>query len=118
MLLHLSCEHYWFPQQDEEVQGLFSRTAATDQAGDEESGCGGGLFVVNLFLSSVSAPRARSIVTRLNSSQVLVYLQLYRNISVVFLESWQDVTDHVCAITRALAKRPFKCVPSCGVNVS
>ncbi|KAM4715695.1 essential meiotic structure-specific endonuclease subunit 2 isoform 2-T2 [Anableps anableps] len=40
--------------------------------------------------------------------EVLVYLQLYRNISVVFLESWQDVTDHVCAVTKALSKRPFK----------
>lgn len=40
--------------------------------------------------------------------EVLVYLQLYRNISVVFVEGWQDVTDHVCAVTRALAKRPFK----------
>ncbi|MED6265666.1 hypothetical protein CHARACLAT_027869 [Characodon lateralis] len=40
--------------------------------------------------------------------EVLVYLQLYKNISVVFLESWQDVTDHVCAVTKALSKRPFK----------
>ncbi|XP_035985573.1 probable crossover junction endonuclease EME2 isoform X2 [Fundulus heteroclitus] len=40
--------------------------------------------------------------------EVLVYLQLYKNISVVFLQSWQDVTDHVCAVTKALSKRPFK----------
>lgn len=40
--------------------------------------------------------------------QVLVYLQLYKNISVVFLDSWQEVTDHVCAVTKALSKRPFK----------
>ncbi|XP_043957538.1 probable crossover junction endonuclease EME2 isoform X1 [Gambusia affinis] len=40
--------------------------------------------------------------------EVLVYLQLYKNISVVFLESWQDITDHVCAVTKALSKRPFK----------
>ncbi|KAM4525749.1 essential meiotic structure-specific endonuclease subunit 2 isoform 2-T2 [Fundulus diaphanus] len=40
--------------------------------------------------------------------EVLVYLQLYKNISVVFLESWQDVADHVCAVTKALSKRPFK----------
>ncbi|XP_017166132.1 probable crossover junction endonuclease EME2 isoform X2 [Poecilia reticulata] len=40
--------------------------------------------------------------------EVLVYLQLYKNISVVFVESWQDITDHVCAVTKALSKRPFK----------
>uniref|UniRef100_A0A3P9J7D6 Essential meiotic structure-specific endonuclease subunit 2 n=1 Tax=Oryzias latipes TaxID=8090 RepID=A0A3P9J7D6_ORYLA len=39
---------------------------------------------------------------------VLVYLQLYKNISLVFLDDWQDVTDHVCAVTKSLAKRPFK----------
>ncbi|XP_054914020.1 probable crossover junction endonuclease EME2 isoform X2 [Poeciliopsis prolifica] len=39
--------------------------------------------------------------------EVLVYLQLYQNISVVFLESWQDITAHVCAVTKALSKRPF-----------
>lgn len=44
----------------------------------------------------------------LNSSQVLVYLQLYKNISLVFLDGWEDVTDHVCAVTKALSKRPFK----------
>ncbi|XP_060884303.1 probable crossover junction endonuclease EME2 [Labrus mixtus] len=40
--------------------------------------------------------------------EVLVYLQLYKNISVVFLDGWQEVTDHVCAVTKALSKRPFK----------
>ncbi|KAM4524147.1 essential meiotic structure-specific endonuclease subunit 2 isoform 2-T2 [Odontesthes bonariensis] len=40
--------------------------------------------------------------------EVLVYLQLYKNISLVFLDGWQDVTDHVCAVTKALSKRPFK----------
>lgn len=41
-------------------------------------------------------------------SQVLVHLQLYRNVSVVLLDGWQDVTDHVCTVTKALSKRPFK----------
>ncbi|XP_023267136.1 probable crossover junction endonuclease EME2 isoform X3 [Seriola lalandi dorsalis] len=39
---------------------------------------------------------------------VLVYLQLCKNISLVFLDGWQDVTNHVCAVTKALSKRPFK----------
>uniref|UniRef100_A0A1A7X2R0 Essential meiotic endonuclease 1 homolog 2 n=2 Tax=Iconisemion striatum TaxID=60296 RepID=A0A1A7X2R0_9TELE len=44
----------------------------------------------------------------LDTEEVLVYLQLYKNISVVFLDSWQDVTDHVCTVTKAMSKRPFK----------
>ncbi|XP_020493201.1 probable crossover junction endonuclease EME2 [Labrus bergylta] len=40
--------------------------------------------------------------------EVLVYLELYKNISVVFLDGWQEVTDHVYAVTKALSKRPFK----------
>ncbi|RVE59630.1 hypothetical protein OJAV_G00190290 [Oryzias javanicus] len=44
----------------------------------------------------------------LDIEEVLVYLQLYKNISLVFLDDWQDVTDHVCAVTKALSKRPFK----------
>lgn len=39
---------------------------------------------------------------------MLVYLQLCKNISLVFLYDWQDITDHVCAVTKALSKRPFK----------
>ncbi|KAF6734799.1 putative crossover junction endonuclease EME2 [Oryzias melastigma] len=44
----------------------------------------------------------------LDIEEVLVYLQLYKNISLVFLDDWKDVTDHVCAVTKALSKRPFK----------
>lgn len=40
--------------------------------------------------------------------QVLVYLQLCKNISTVIAADWQKVTDHVCAVTKALAKRPFR----------
>ncbi|XP_032358982.1 essential meiotic structure-specific endonuclease subunit 2 isoform X2 [Etheostoma spectabile] len=40
--------------------------------------------------------------------EVLVYLQLYKNISLVFLEGWQEVTNYVCAVTKALSKHPFK----------
>lgn len=44
----------------------------------------------------------------INSLQVLLYLQLHKKVSVFFLDSWQDVTDYVCAVTKALSKRPFK----------
>ncbi|KAF7667696.1 hypothetical protein LDENG_00049010 [Lucifuga dentata] len=44
----------------------------------------------------------------LEFQDVLVYLQLCKNISLVFLDDWQEVTHHVCAVTKALSKRPFK----------
>ncbi|CAK6964190.1 probable crossover junction endonuclease EME2 [Scomber scombrus] len=44
----------------------------------------------------------------LDIEEVLVYLQLCKNVSLVFLDGWEEVTDHVCAVTKALSKRPFK----------
>ncbi|XP_056285208.1 probable crossover junction endonuclease EME2 [Pseudoliparis swirei] len=44
----------------------------------------------------------------LDITEVIVYLQLCKNITLVFLDGWQDVTNHVCAVTKALSKRPFK----------
>ncbi|KAL0984364.1 hypothetical protein UPYG_G00140500 [Umbra pygmaea] len=55
-----------------------------------------------------SSQRSQLGMEDLDIEEVLVYLQLYRNVPVVFLDSWQDVTDHVCAITKALSKRPYK----------
>uniref|UniRef100_A0A1A8EQU4 Essential meiotic endonuclease 1 homolog 2 n=1 Tax=Nothobranchius korthausae TaxID=1143690 RepID=A0A1A8EQU4_9TELE len=52
--------------------------------------------------------RSKLGMKNLDTEEVVVYLQLYQNISVVFLDSWQDVTDHVGTITKALSKRPFK----------
>ncbi|KAF4087692.1 hypothetical protein AMELA_G00073540 [Ameiurus melas] len=40
--------------------------------------------------------------------QVLVYLQLSKNVTVHFLFGWEEVTGHVCAVTKALSKRPFR----------
>ncbi|XP_076008265.1 essential meiotic structure-specific endonuclease subunit 2 [Genypterus blacodes] len=44
----------------------------------------------------------------LDFQEVLVYLQLCKNISLVFPGDWQEVTHHVCAVTKALSKRPYK----------
>ncbi|XP_041818093.1 probable crossover junction endonuclease EME2 isoform X2 [Chelmon rostratus] len=44
----------------------------------------------------------------LDFEEVLVYLQLCKNISLLFLDGWQEVTNHVCAVTKALSKRPYK----------
>lgn len=47
-------------------------------------------------------------MNNLDIEEVLVYLQLCKNVSLVFLDGWEEVTNHVCAITKALSKRPFK----------
>ncbi|XP_037319220.2 probable crossover junction endonuclease EME2 isoform X1 [Pungitius pungitius] len=52
--------------------------------------------------------RSKSGMENLEVEEVLVYLQLCKNISLVFLDGWQEVTNHVCAVTKALSKRPFK----------
>ncbi|KAM9716487.1 essential meiotic structure-specific endonuclease subunit 2 isoform 1-T1 [Menidia menidia] len=52
--------------------------------------------------------QSRLGLANVDIQEVLVYLQLYKNISLVFLAGWPDVTDHVCAVTKALSKRPFK----------
>lgn len=44
----------------------------------------------------------------LDIEAVLVYLQLCKNISLVLLDGWAEVTNHVSAVTKALSKRPFK----------
>uniref|UniRef100_A0A9J8C5K6 ERCC4 domain-containing protein n=1 Tax=Cyprinus carpio carpio TaxID=630221 RepID=A0A9J8C5K6_CYPCA len=48
----------------------------------------------------------------LDTEGLLVHLQLYWNVSVNFLFGWQEVTDHVVAVTKALSKRPYKAL--CG----
>lgn len=42
--------------------------------------------------------------------QALVLLQLWANLDVWLVASWQELSQHVCAFTKALAQRPFKCV--------
>ncbi|XP_051925418.1 probable crossover junction endonuclease EME2 isoform X2 [Hippocampus zosterae] len=34
--------------------------------------------------------------------------ELRKNVAVFFVESWRDVADHVCAVTKSLSKRPLK----------
>ncbi|XP_062848330.1 probable crossover junction endonuclease EME2 [Trichomycterus rosablanca] len=53
-------------------------------------------------------PRSQLGLQSIDIEEVLVYLQLYKNVSVQFMFGWQEVTDHVCAVTKALSKRPFK----------
>ncbi|KAF4015472.1 hypothetical protein G4228_007297 [Cervus hanglu yarkandensis] len=41
-------------------------------------------------------------------TQALVHLQLWANVDVLLVASWQELSQHVCAFTKALAQRPFK----------
>ncbi|XP_054445355.1 probable crossover junction endonuclease EME2 [Pteronotus mesoamericanus] len=40
--------------------------------------------------------------------EALVLLQLWANQDVLLVASWQELSQHVCAFTKALAQRPFK----------
>ncbi|NXS42101.1 EME2 endonuclease, partial [Balaeniceps rex] len=42
------------------------------------------------------------------SVSALVVLQLWGNIEVLFLDTWQEFGQHVSALTKAIAKRPYK----------
>ncbi|KAF1537587.1 putative crossover junction endonuclease EME2, partial [Eudyptula albosignata] len=42
------------------------------------------------------------------SASVLVVLQLWGNTEVLFLDTWQEFGQHVSALTKAIAKRPYK----------
>ncbi|XP_046702289.1 crossover junction endonuclease EME1-like isoform X2 [Silurus meridionalis] len=55
-----------------------------------------------------TCPRSQLGLQNIDIEEVLVYLQLYKNVSVHFLFGWQEVTDHVCAVTKALSKRPSR----------
>ncbi|XP_011375161.1 probable crossover junction endonuclease EME2 isoform X1 [Pteropus vampyrus] len=40
--------------------------------------------------------------------EALVFLQLWANLDVLLVASWQELSQHVCTFTKALAQRPFK----------
>ncbi|VCW66544.1 unnamed protein product [Gulo gulo] len=40
--------------------------------------------------------------------EALVLLQLWAHLDVLLVASWQELTQHICAFTRALAQRPLK----------
>ncbi|XP_027469262.1 probable crossover junction endonuclease EME2 isoform X4 [Zalophus californianus] len=41
-------------------------------------------------------------------TQALVLLQLWAHLDVLLVASWQELSQHVCAFTKALAQRPFR----------
>ncbi|XP_006263266.2 probable crossover junction endonuclease EME2 isoform X1 [Alligator mississippiensis] len=47
-------------------------------------------------------------MTQQEIEEVLVVLQLWANTMVSFLDTWQEFSQHVSALTKAIAKRPYK----------
>ncbi|KAG8506396.1 putative crossover junction endonuclease EME2 [Galemys pyrenaicus] len=47
-------------------------------------------------------------------TQARVLLQLWAGLDVLLVASWQELAQHVSALTRALAQRPLKCVAVLG----
>lgn len=57
---------------------------------------------------SPEAARGGVPVGRPEVQEALVLLQLWADLDVLLVASWQELSQHVCALTRALAQRPFK----------
>ncbi|KAK0133205.1 Crossover junction endonuclease EME1 [Merluccius polli] len=71
------------------------------------------MLVIGSQINSATAWNAPNLQAEigmedLDMEEVMVYLQVYRNISLSFLRDWQDVTDHLVAVTKALSKRPSR----------
>ncbi|XP_058536427.1 probable crossover junction endonuclease EME2 isoform X1 [Ochotona princeps] len=47
-------------------------------------------------------------VSRREVQEALVHLQLWADLDVLLVTSWQELSQHVCAITRALAQHPIR----------
>ncbi|KFW12256.1 putative crossover junction endonuclease EME2, partial [Eurypyga helias] len=56
-----------------------------------------------------SQPGPELAMTQEEILEALVVLQLWGNIDVLFLDTWQEFGQHVSALTKAIAKRPYKC---------
>ncbi|XP_032397897.1 crossover junction endonuclease EME1 [Etheostoma spectabile] len=56
--------------------------------------------------SGVAALRPE--VSRVEVEEAVVHLQLHTGVSVRFLSTWKDFTDHITMTTKAVAEAPFK----------
>ncbi|XP_056661625.1 probable crossover junction endonuclease EME2 isoform X1 [Monodelphis domestica] len=54
------------------------------------------------------ASNSKVAMTQQEIEEALVLLQLHKNLAVLFLHSWQEFSQHVCALTKAIAQRPYK----------
>ncbi|XP_060116456.1 probable crossover junction endonuclease EME2 isoform X2 [Heteronotia binoei] len=55
-----------------------------------------------------SQPSPELFMTQQQMEEALVKLQLWGNAGVLFLETWTDLAQHVSAVTKAIARRPYK----------
>ncbi|XP_030067282.1 structure-specific endonuclease subunit EME2 [Microcaecilia unicolor] len=51
---------------------------------------------------------SKNPVTQQQIEEALVMLQLWSDTNVLFLDSWQEFGQHICAMTKAIAQRPYK----------
>ncbi|KFQ68947.1 putative crossover junction endonuclease EME2, partial [Phaethon lepturus] len=58
--------------------------------------------------SPSSQPGPELAMTQEEILEALVVLQLWGNIEVLFVDTWQEFGQHVSALTKAIAKRPYK----------
>ncbi|XP_073492766.1 probable crossover junction endonuclease EME2 [Aquarana catesbeiana] len=52
--------------------------------------------------------QTESHVTRQHIDEALVFLQLYHETEVLFLDTWRELGQHVCAVTKSIAQRPSR----------
>ncbi|XP_053220751.1 probable crossover junction endonuclease EME2 isoform X1 [Podarcis raffonei] len=53
-------------------------------------------------------PGPELLMTEHQIQEALVVLQLWSNTGVSFLETWQEFAQHISAMTKAIAQRPYK----------
>ncbi|XP_044513248.1 probable crossover junction endonuclease EME2 [Gracilinanus agilis] len=54
------------------------------------------------------ASSSKVAMTQQEVEEALVLLQLHKNLAVLLVHSWQELSQHVCALTKAIAQRPYK----------
>lgn len=62
-------------------------------------------------IAGLAFPRVHVVHAHSHTPQALVLLQLHANLDVLLVASWQELSQHVCAFTRALSQLPSKYVP-------
>lgn len=62
-------------------------------------------------ITGLAFPRGHVVHPHSLTPQTLVLLQLHANLDVLLMASWQELSQYVCAFTRALSQLPSKYAP-------
>ncbi|XP_054991441.1 probable crossover junction endonuclease EME2 isoform X2 [Sorex araneus] len=62
---------------------------------------------------TLEAAASRPVVSWPEVDEALVLLQLWADVDVLLAASWRELAQHVCAITKALAQRPYNWALGC-----